>query len=550
MELRITSVFNPLSKALGFFLSELGVSPTAVAFSSFIAAILSALLFVFSFNLPLISVRTALIFAVLLIFLNALLDDVERRIETRKKKKSVFGGPLGTFLGQLSDIFIIFGALIFLAIRDTYYDFGRFLFLNFSYVEPGLYSYMLLGGLTLLGILIIRYIASRKKEKGLGLWIRSERMYLFGGFALYGIISGLFSGVLYTGTLILTLMVYVSIFRRVVKTPRPSKRPHRFSYKTSRLVKNGFVSIINIFKAIIRGFLRIIGVVLLGIYLGLEKLYLGILKGFRGLKKIRVPKRTIKPKPSTKHPPIKPFEGTIAPPPSTLPAESEKPYDFPQNDERVEIESSVEDKEEAELHEGEGVEETPEQEMPTIELPPPEHLLESDTSYTGSGEVAESMLVEYDPSAKKEDVLIDIVEFMVGEGKDIVIVTNQPATTHYRERFKEVQGIRVIDLPDQAIIPNKDEIPMTNLEYFSEVFEDLANQNIFIFEPLSNLILHIGVAQSYRFVSQTMNRLSKKGVTLIVFMNKEGHDKKDISNFENLFMNIAGIDDGKLKKVR
>jgi hypothetical protein len=304
MELRITNVFNPLSRALGFFLSELGISPTAVALSSFIAAVLSALLFVFSFRLPLISVRTALTLAVLLIFVNALLDDVERRIETRKKKKSVFGGPLGTLLGQLSDVFIIFGAVIFLAIRDTYYDFGRFLFLNFSYVDPGLFGHILLGALTLLGIFIIRYIASRKNEKGIGLWSRSERMYVFGGFALYGIISGLFSGVLYTGTLVLTLMVYVSIFRRVLKTPRPSKRPRRLSYKTSRAIKNGFITIINIFRAILKGFLRIIGVVLLGVYLGLEKVYLAILNGFRGLKKIRVPQRSIKAKPSTKHPPL------------------------------------------------------------------------------------------------------------------------------------------------------------------------------------------------------------------------------------------------------
>jgi hypothetical protein len=129
-------------------------------------------------------------------------------------------------------------------------------------------------------------------------------------------------------------------------------------------------------------------------------------------------------------------------------------------------------------------------------------------------------------------------------------VSTQPGTAHYCERFADVQGIRVIDLPDTAAsLPSKDEIPMANLEYFSEVFEELTKDHVFIFEPLSSLMLHIGVAQSYRFVSQTLSRLSKMGITFIVFLNREGHDKKDISNFENLFMNIAEIKDGKLQKV-
>jgi hypothetical protein len=50
MELSLTKILSPLSRATGFFFSELGVSATTIAFSSFIAAILSSLFFLFSFR--------------------------------------------------------------------------------------------------------------------------------------------------------------------------------------------------------------------------------------------------------------------------------------------------------------------------------------------------------------------------------------------------------------------------------------------------------------------------------------------------------------------
>jgi hypothetical protein len=535
MELRITSVFNPLARATGFFLSELGVSPTSVAITSFVAALLSFFLFIFSLNIPLVSPQIVLTLAVALIFVNAFLDDVERRVEVRKKKKSIFGGPLGTFLGQVSDVFIIFGALIFLSLKDTYYDFGRFFLLDLNYVEPGAAGHIGWGIIAIVGILLLRYRISLKKEKGVGLWNRSERMYLFGAFAALGIFTGLFSGMLFTGVLALITVVYVSLFKRVLNVKAPTYRSRGLLLKTKRTAINSLLWAERSVRAILRFILKIIGVILLGIYLIVEKIYLAFVGIIRSLMGLKIPKRTPR-QTAYQYPTIKPFEGTISPSSSTLPAESEEPSSQPPPP--LELEARAPEKTLSS-----------QEEESTIELPPPAHLMASDTSYTGGEELSESLLVKYKPSAKREEVLIDVAEFMMSEGKDVVIVSTQPSTSHYKDRFREVPGIRVIDLPDQSTIPAKDEIPMTNLEYFSEVFEELNNQHVFIFEPLSNLILHVGVAQSYRFVSQTMNRLSKAGITFIVFINKVGHDHKDVSNFENLFMNIAKVEDGKLKKV-
>jgi len=143
-----------------------------------------------------------------------------------------------------------------------------------------------------------------------------------------------------------------------------------------------------------------------------------------------------------------------------------------------------------------------------------------------------------------------MVDFMIGEGKDVIVVSNQPGTANYRERLKGIPGIRVIDLSLRSSIPTGDAIPVTNLEYFNEVFEELDGRHVIVFEPLTHLILQIGVSQAYRFISGSLNQLSRLGATLIVFINKEGHDTQDLSNFENLFSNIADIEDGRLKKVK
>jgi hypothetical protein len=165
-------------------------------------------------------------------------------------------------------------------------------------------------------------------------------------------------------------------------------------------------------------------------------------------------------------------------------------------------------------------------------------------------DIGRSLLVEYTPTAKREEALNYLVDLFLGNGREVVLVSTQPSTSHYKARFKGVQKVRIINLPDQAAVTVDDEIPMTNLEYFSKTFETFKKDNVFIFEPLSNLILHVGVDLAYKFASRAQNHLSTLGVTFIAFLNREGHDKKEISNFENIFMKIAAIDDGKLKRVR
>jgi hypothetical protein len=438
---------------------------------------------------------------------------VRWRIEERGRKKSAFGGPLGTLLGQYSDVFIIFGSLFFLALKDTYYNFGRFGFINFSYVEPGLLGHLGLGILSFAGVLMLSKTASKKKEKGAGLWRRSERMYMLFIFAALGLTTGLFSGTLFTGILVLTALIYISILRRGLSKSKKPQTTSRTFYRSKRFLSRVPIKIVELLRGTFKGLLKVIGVVLLGLYITIEKGYLTFGKiAFKSKKFLTIEQRRDM------------HERTDHPVTAETPREKT---------EQVEKKVIIEE------------------EPPSIELPPQDPILDDDQpSYLGDQSVNESLLIEYKPTAKKEEVLIDVAEFMVSEGKTIIIVSTQPATAHYREKFSGTQGIRIINLPDTSTLPGKDEIPMTNLEYFNEIFESLHHDCVFIFEPLSNLILHVGIAQAFRFISQTQTTLSDKDVAFIVFLNKVGHDKKDISNFENLFMNLADVENNKLKRVR
>ncbi len=520
MELRITNFLAPLSRSAAFFLSELKVNPTSLSLASFAAALIAALIYLSSFQIPLISARTAIWIAAALILFNAFLDDVERRVETRSKKKSIFGGPLGTFLGQLSDVLILFGALVFLAARDTYYNFGKIGLLDLRYVEPGPDGHMAMGLFLFAGVLILKNQASKNKEKTPGMWTRSERMYVFAGFNILGLYTGMFPGLLFTGVLALLIFVSLSILHR---TSIISRRlvSNKTSHRTQMGVRRSIRGAVRIVRALVKTILRIVGVTLLGIYLLLERIYVRLerLSGSasRRLGKVKAP---------ISHPLIE--SGGVT-------------YDD-------EAESDEEAEEEMFTVGAEKEDVAADEPAPlNIDFPP---AVEPEISYASDEGAGESLLVEYEPTSKKEDALMDMVDFMISEGRDIVIASSQPATTLYRDKYSGVAGIRVINLPERSTSVGEEEIPMTNLEYFSEVFETLGRRHVFVLEPLSSLILHVGVSQAYKFVSQTLNRLSGVGATFIVFMNTKGHDTMDIANFENLFMNIATVEHSKLKKVK
>jgi hypothetical protein len=169
----------------------------------------------------------------------------------------------------------------------------------------------------------------------------------------------------------------------------------------------------------------------------------------------------------------------------------------------------------------------------------------------------ESALIEYTSDARLSEVVASIVREHIANERDVFLVSMQPRTAEYRREFAKLIGegrVRVINLATKGSPPKSDsgieEVPIANLEYFNAVFEEMPAGALFIFEPLSSVVLTLGAEHAYRFISRTAEHLSNEGLFFICFINKEMHSAKEVSSFRELFMNVAEIKDGRIRRVR
>jgi hypothetical protein len=162
--------------------------------------------------------------------------------------------------------------------------------------------------------------------------------------------------------------------------------------------------------------------------------------------------------------------------------------------------------------------------------------------------LGECVLIEYSQPGDVEKIVIDIVEKHLRDNRDVYLVPSQLRINKYRERFGD--NIRMISLPLSSSKPLTDEkiseIPMTNLEYFKAVYEEMSAGSVLIFEPLSSLVMNLGFEPAYKFVSESLEYLIGEGLSLICLLNITEHDEKVIASFRDLFNLVAHIKDGRL----
>lgn len=589
-EYRIRKILGPFSYLIATIFDGLGIVPTTVAILSFLFALITLSIFLFVHNLPTSMAELAIEIAIACIFLNALLGDVTRDLEERTRRMSEFGGPLGSFLDRYSDTFIVMGAVLFL--KDVpWYKMGVF-------IDVGVEGHLLLGVLIVAGSMALNYLNAGIKAKDMGLEARSERMYLLSIFAAVGIFLELFLGLLFVGLVVLCISLYAAILHSLSRSRSIAEEDLDFEYRGDSGWRFELFHYSNaIFRLIIdtfRWILSLAGHVLRGIYHAIAW----------SLHRVTMPRL-----PSMRVPGI----GGIAHVLSSSSEEgghgfaiavSDDETDGPVADAKVTLSNEDTGKIYSQytddlgittfkgLEEGayeiavesEGYEKETRSRYieynsggDAFALSPQrvedvgvgsqgsvEEILEGEYSETKEEAkeeenykiLGESMLVEYDPNERRDAVVEYIAGFYLNEGRKVLLVSSQPSTRHYLEKFRseiESGGVEVVNLPaKESITPRPNgtkEIPMTKLEYFSEVFEELSVGSIVIFEPLSSLILNIGIGAAYKFISQTLDRLSNDGISFIVFLNDKGHNREEVSSFENLFINLARVEGGELRKV-
>ncbi len=599
-EIRIRKIFRPISYLIAAVLNSQGVAPNAVAVSSFILAITSFSIFLVAYNISPGLAETLVTIAVLCIFLNALLDDVTREIEKKSGKMSEFGGLLGSFLDRYSDIFIVIGIGIFL--KDVpWYNVGVL-------INIGVDGHMFLVSLIIIGSLIVSYIKTDRPTYDLGLESRAERMYLISIFAATGIYLRVFQGFLFFGLVTLCISLYATVLRTVLgsesrRSETPEIRHEPLTSETENRFQNPLRPAISLIRSILRVIWMGIGLAILGLYQA------GAWTKTK-IKKIKIPKPNIPVKTEDKTlPPLPEKKGFERNSFTVLVMEENTQRPLPDarvsliSEETENINTNYTDKNgivvfrniqegsyeiEAECngyedenrikyiesHSGgeaitltpaakvfedaiDNTEETPEEitaetkeEDEEPETKPQEIVTETkkpketkpkteEEDKDRSKAMGESMLVEYRSPEKTDQVVEHITEFYLEEKRQVILISSQENTKQHKDRFKEEMESGKISLLS----------PTTKLQHFTEEFQNLPTGGVIVFEPLSDLIKNAGKDQAHKFISQTIDQLSSDGISFIAFLDEESHDRKETTSLENLFINLAKIEEGKLKKI-
>ncbi|GBE55098.1 hypothetical protein BMS3Bbin15_01263 [archaeon BMS3Bbin15] len=166
----------------------------------------------------------------------------------------------------------------------------------------------------------------------------------------------------------------------------------------------------------------------------------------------------------------------------------------------------------------------------------------------------ESALIEYSSSEELGIIVKAIVKEHIANDRNVFLAAMPPRSYQYRKEFEgyiKEGKVRIINLPPRGALPESDrniqEVPMTNLEYFRAVMEEMPAGSLLIFEPLSSLIINLGKNPAYQFILKVVDYLSKEGIFFVTFINKE--TSEEASMFRELFVAVAEISGGRLRRI-
>ncbi len=172
--------------------------------------------------------------------------------------------------------------------------------------------------------------------------------------------------------------------------------------------------------------------------------------------------------------------------------------------------------------------------------------------------LGEFSLIEYNPKENFEDLIISLVNDYIARGRNVILVSSQPRTNVFYKNLEDEVGegiCKLVNMPRartefRKIRKGMIEIPMTSLEYFGAIIDELPEDSVIIFTPLSKLIKNLDEKSVYHFLVKMIDLLAEKNITFIAMVNEDAHTKGEIAGLEELFMNIAKVEDGKLVKIK
>ncbi|MDY6931071.1 MAG: DUF3795 domain-containing protein [Halobacteriota archaeon] len=171
--------------------------------------------------------------------------------------------------------------------------------------------------------------------------------------------------------------------------------------------------------------------------------------------------------------------------------------------------------------------------------------------------MGQSAILEYTPSDRYEDAVIELTLRFFGELRSVVLISSEPRTSIYREKLSDLLDISVIKFVE--ISSTGDEItsengivkvPISCLDQFTSLFDKLPEGVRIIFEPVSHLITLKGIDEIYPLLSEVVEVSSEKKLDILAMMNSEVHDRETMSKFESLFFNRAVLSSDRIKVIK
>ena len=171
--------------------------------------------------------------------------------------------------------------------------------------------------------------------------------------------------------------------------------------------------------------------------------------------------------------------------------------------------------------------------------------------------LGKSTLVEYTPESRYEDAVIEIALRIFGECRNVVLISNEPRVSEYRDKLHDLTDIgamKFIEISSTASEISESNgvvtLPLQQIERFSDLFDQLHEGVWVIFEPVSHLISEEGVDKAYDLISKSVEVFSHKQFNVIALINKEAHDERVVSRFEGLFIDHALLTADKIRVLK
>jgi hypothetical protein len=160
------------------------------------------------------------------------------------------------------------------------------------------------------------------------------------------------------------------------------------------------------------------------------------------------------------------------------------------------------------------------------------------------------MLLEADPSVNYERAVKDFALEMVASGRLVFAFTSRGSPVYLL--LKDIPGLRFFILSEtsypkpggsslEVMVPRGDHAVLLNV--MDETISGNSKQpKAIVFDNVSSLILDAGLQESYKFLRQVNEILSRGDVISVFLILSKAHDEKSMNLIKNLYSGHLAYD--------